>query len=142
MFNILEFMLARVVKLDVKAITQVVANRPRYCDPARRCHPLKPSRHIYPVAEDVVGLDYYVANMDSNAQANRAVLGEVGNARQHPTLDVSGGCNGVNYARELRQPTVAGRLEHAAFMFGDLGIDDLGPDSLQCNESPGLVFAH
>jgi hypothetical protein len=53
-----------------------------------------------------------------------------------PALD------GINGARELDQHTIAGGLDDAAVVRGNLGVDQLGAMRLECRERPRFVGLH
>ncbi|ESX63972.1 hypothetical protein X759_32575 [Mesorhizobium sp. LSHC420B00] len=63
-------------------------------------------------------------------------------ARLQPPLDVDRTGNGVNNAGELSQNPIAGRLENPTHVFGDLWIDQLGPQRPQRSQRAHLVMAH
>ena len=48
----------------------------------------------------------------------------------------------IDYAWEFQQQTVTGRLDDAAVMFGDLGINKLPPMGFQRGQGPTVVHAH
>ena len=90
---------------------------------------LEPRRHVDAVAEDVVALDDDVAEIDADAEFDAAVLRHVGVALAHPALDFGGAGDRVHDARELHQHAVAGQLDDAPLMLGDLGVDQLARDA-------------
>jgi hypothetical protein len=47
----------------------------------------------------------------------------------------------IDYALEFQQQTITGRLDDAAVMFGDLGINKLPPMGFQRRQGATLVHA-
>ena len=63
-------------------------------------------------------------------------------SRGHRPLHLNRAAHGVDDAGELDQQAVAGGLDDAAAMLGDLRVDQLAPDRLQPRERAFLVRAH
>ena len=98
-------------------------------------------RDIDAVAENVGAVDDHVADIDADAEFDAALFRDAGVALGHDALDVEGAARGVNGTSELGQHAIAGRLDDAAAMFGDFGIDDrflrvLRPASVASSSSP------
>ena len=94
------------------------------------------------VAEDVAFVDDDVADVDADAKHDPAVVGDIGIALDHAALNVDSAAHGIDRAGEFDQDPIAGRLDDAALMFGDLGVDELAPASLERRERALLVSAH
>ena len=60
----------------------------------------------------------------------------------HLALDVGRARDRVHDARELHQHAVAGELDDAAPVLGDLGVDQFLAMRLERRERGGLVYAH
>ena len=63
-------------------------------------------------------------------------------APRHPALNLGGAGHRVDDAVELDQHAVAGRLDDAAAVLGDGGIDELEAMGLEARERPRLVDLH
>ena len=99
-------------------------------------------RDIHAVAEDVVALDDDVAEIDADAELDAPVLRHIGVALAHAALDLGGAGDRVHHARELHQHAVAGELDDAPLVLGDLGVDQLVAMRLERGKRAGLVSAH
>jgi hypothetical protein len=66
--NILEVLLAQIGELDIDFATNLIIGRRRNADAARFGDTLKPCRNIDAVAENVMGFDDYVADIDTDAK--------------------------------------------------------------------------
>ena len=62
--------------------------------------------------------------------------------RSPSALDLGGAGDGVHDARELHQHAVAGELDDAPLVLGDLGVDQLLAMRIQRGKRGGLVGAH
>ena len=111
-------------------------------DAAGRGDALQPRGHVHAVAENVVALDDDVADIDADAELDAAAFGHVGVALAHLALDFSGTGDRIHHARELDQHAVAGQLDDAAAMLGDLGVDEFVAMRLERRERGGLIDAH
>ena len=80
----------------------------------------EPRRDIDPVAEDVAVLDDDVALVDADAELDAPLGRDVGVALGHLALHLGGAAHRVDHAGELDQQAVAGRLDDAAAVLGDL----------------------
>jgi hypothetical protein len=95
-----------------------------------------------PIAEDVVLLSDYVAEVHPNAESDALVFGRFGIALSHPALDLDGTAHSINNARKLSKETVAGILDDAAAVLRDLRVDQLLEMRLQPLVRPLLIRAH
>ena len=108
----------------------LIVDDARYADPARLGDPLQPGRDIHPVAVDVVALDDDVAEVDADPEYDPLVFRDRDVALGHPALHRDRAGDGLDDAREFDQDAVAGRLDDAALVLGDLGIDQFAPQRL------------
>src|SRR5437870_542501 len=136
--NVLELLFAAVFKRYLKAIPNVIANRLRNGDATRLRHTFKARGHIHAVAVDVVAFDNDVAQINPDAELDRALRC----SRAHRGLNLRRAGDSVHHARKLGQHTVTGEFNNAAAMLGDLGIDYFLPDLLELSQRPGFVMAH
>ena len=68
--------------------------------------------------------------------------GHAGIALGHAALHLDRAAHRIDDAGELHQQAVAGGLDDAAAVFGDLRIDQLAPMALEAREGRALVAAH
>ena len=104
---------------------------------------LEPRRDVDAVTEDVVALDDDVAEIDADAELDASVLRHVLIALDHRPLDLGGTGDRVHDARKLDQHAVAGDLDDAALVLGDLADRPARRRMrLQRSERAGLVQPH
>ena len=120
----------------------MVAHRRRYGDPARRGDALEPRGHVHAVAKYVVAFHDDVAEIDADTEFDAPRLRHVNVAFAHLALDIGGAGHRVHDARELHQHAVAGQLDDAAPMLGDLRVDQLAAVRLEGRERGALVGPH
>ena len=72
----------------------------------------------------------------------RRLLRHIGVALAHLALDLGGAGDRVHHARELHQHAVAGQLDDAPLMLGDLGVDEFLAMRVERRERRRLVDAH
>src|SRR5262249_41223060 len=83
-----------------------------------------------------------VADIDADAELNPLVGCNLGIALKHPALDIHRAAHRVDNADKFHQHTVAGGLDDAAAVLGDLRIDQLLAVHLQLAQRAFLVGAH
>jgi hypothetical protein len=71
-----------------------------------------------------------------------SVSGHISVALGHAALDVDGAPYRVNHADEFHQHPIPGRLDDAAPMLGDLGVDQVPAMPLELAKRPLVVGAH
>src|SRR5207249_7534876 len=99
----------------------------RNADSTELRYPLQPSRHIHPIAEQVLTLDHHVTEIDAYTELDPLLGRETGIAAVHPALDINGTPNRVHYGGKLNENAVAGGLHDPAAMERNGGIDQLAP---------------
>ena len=140
--DVLQRLLAGVLEGEVEPVADMIAHRCRDADAARLGDALQARRHIDAVAENVAVLDDDVAEIDADAELDAAVLRHVGVAAGHAALDFGGAGDSVHHAREFHQHAVAGQLDDAALVLGDLAVDQFLAMRLERGKRGGLVDAH
>ena len=95
----------------------------------------EPRRDVDAVAEDVAVLDDDVADIDADAELDAPLRRHVGVALGHPALHLDGAAHRIDDAGELDQQAVAGGLDDAAAVLGDLRIDQLAAMRLAARAS-------
>jgi hypothetical protein len=109
-------------------------------DTARRCLTLEPGGDVDALAEDVVAVDDDVAEVDADAELERAFGGQV--TLGHGALHGDCALDGVDHTGELDQRPVAHGLDDAPVPRGDGRIERLAPETPQCGDGAGLVRFH
>jgi hypothetical protein len=94
------------------------------------------------VAVNVLLVDDDVAEIDADAELDAALLGDAVIAQRDLVLDFDGTTHRIDDAGEFDQQPVAGGLDDAAAVLGDLGIRQLAPQRRQSRERTFLVVAH
>jgi len=102
----------------------------------------QPRGDIDAVAEDVVAIGNHVAEIDPNAKAQAALLGEIQIAVGHRALNFARTAHRVDHAGEFRQHPIAGGLDDPAVMLADLRIDHFAQMRLEAFVSAFLIGAH
>jgi len=60
----------------------------------------------------------------------------------HTTLQLGGACNRIHNTGKLHQHSVAGQFDDSSLMLADFGINEIGPQRVQCRERAGFVRTH
>ena len=127
--NILQTELAQIDEICVDLASNLLVRGRRNANAARLSNTLKPRRNIDAIAEDVVGIDNDVANIDPDSVPELRV-GCTCCALRHSPLNCNRASHGIDGTCELDQHAVAGRLDNPAFALSDFGIDEFAPYSL------------
>jgi len=90
----------------------------------------------------VVIRDDDVAEVDADPEYDLLFLGRPSIALSHPPLHRNRASDGLNDTRKFYQDAVAGRLDDAALMFGDLRVDKFPAMGSEPGKSASLVLAH
>jgi hypothetical protein len=114
----------------------------RRADATRLGERLKPGCDIDAVTMDVAVLDDHLRPIDIDAKLNALVGGNVGVVSRHLVLHRDGAGDGFDDAGELDQQPVAGRLDHARPVLGDLRVDQLAAQRLQTRKCALFVLPH
>ena len=126
--DVLDMLVAHILQGERNLAMDLVGDNLRQADPAGRGEPLDAGRDIDAVAIDVVLDGHDVAEIDADAEIHAPVIGLGGIERRHGALDLDCAAYRIDDAGELDQQPVARRLEDAAVMLGDLGIEQGAAD--------------
>src|SRR3974377_566176 len=112
----------------VSAVCEPAGRRPlappaAYRDPTGIGQGLQPGGNVDAVSVDIVVIANDVAEIDPHPQLNAAFGGNVGIAFDHAALNLDGVPDRFDDAGKLDQDAVAGRLDDAAAMLGDLRVE-------------------
>jgi hypothetical protein len=121
--DVFERLLAHVFESEVEAARRIFLNARGDTDTARLGEAFEAGRDIDAVSEDVAVLDDDVALVNADAEFDAMLR-----ATQR-----------TDDTRKLDEQTVAGGLDEAAAMSGDLRVDHLGAERLQPAEGPFFV---
>src|SRR5205814_4760318 len=103
---------------------------------------LYPRGDIDAVAVEVVALDDHVAEIDADAQLDAAVRRDARVPLGHRLLHRDRAAHRIDDAGKLHQHAVAGGLDDAAPVLGDLRVEELAAQSLEAFERAFLVRPH
>ena len=140
--DVLELLLAHVGHVDGKLALDLLKSIVRKTNRARRGQRLDPCGDVDAVAVDVALVDDDIADVDADAEFDAAVFGNVRIALGGTALRVEREAHRVDGAGEFHQRAVAGGLDDAAVMFGNLGMEQFAPDRLYRGKGAFLVGAH
>ena len=140
--DVLHRVLAAVDEGDVYVTADMLTDGVGDRDAARLGQALDAGRNVDAVAEDVLAFDDDVADMDADPVLQRLVLRDAVDPIGHRRLHGDAALDGVDGRGELDQKAIARRLDDAAPMLRDRGIDDLGARGLEARERATLAMAH
>ena len=140
--NVLELLLAHVADIERELALDLLVGVVGKADAAGLGQRLHASRNVDAVAVDVALIDDDVADVDADAELDPAIFGNVGVALGHGALDFHRAAHGIDRARKFDQRAVTRRLDDAAAMLRNLGIDEFASVRLERCERAFLVDAH
>ncbi len=100
-----------------------------------RCQRFKPRGKVHAVTVEIVAIDDQVADVETDAEPDVAVLGDALIAFGHPALDFDGTARGGQDRSELHQKPVAHHLEDAPPCLAMVG----SKNSRRCRFSAAIV---
>ena len=104
--------------------------------------PFQAGGDVDAVAVDVLAFDDDVAQVDADAELDARLVGRAAVAVGHAGLDGDGAAHRLDGAGEIDQQAVAGALDDAAAVGGDMRLDQLAEVALQALQRAFLVAAH
>ena len=140
--DVLQTLRADVFEHDLNLALDVIIGGAGDQDAARLGDRLQPRCDVDAVAIEVAALDHDVAEIDTDAQDDVAILGLTAVRGGHALLQIDGALHGVDGAGELDQHAVAGHLEDAALMLGDQWLQHLLAPGLERGQRAGLIVLH
>src|SRR5208283_3601428 len=140
--NVFDVLLAEILECEIELVTDLVAHDPADADSAGLGQGFEAGGDIDAVAINVALVDDDVAEVDADAELYPFVGRHVGVAPDHFALDLDGIAHRIDDAGELGQEAVAGGLDDAAPVLGDLGVAELAPYRRQRDQGAFLVGAH
>ena len=140
--QILDALLAQILKHHAEPVPGLIANRARDADAAGFGELLQARGHVHAIAEDVVVLADHVAEVEADAKADLAPRRRVAVAPRHTPLDLDRARHRIRDARELDQHAIPGGLDQPAPVVGDRRIDQLQTMGLETRERARLIGFH
>ena len=132
--DVLELLLADIGKLHIELVGDLIADRLAYADTTGQCMFLQPRRDIDPVAENVVAVDQYVAEIDADAQKYLAARFDIGIASRQSALNFERTFDRIRSTREFCEHAVAGSLDDAAAILDDGRVDQFEAMGLEAGK--------
>src|SRR6202022_2455790 len=120
--NVLDLLFAQILEDKGQPVAHLVMDRVGDEDAAGIGERFDPGGDVDAVAIKIVALDDHVAEIDADAQLDAAVRRDVAVALAYRLLHRDCAAHRVDDARKLHQQAVAGGLDEAAVMLGDLRI--------------------
>ena len=134
--DVLEFALAEIDERGGHLALDLAMGLARDTQSARLGGLLQTRGDVNTVAENIAVLNHDVAQVDPDSEDDSLVV-----TSGHRVLDRDGATDGVDDAGELGQEPIAHRLNDAAAVLGDRGVDHLGAARLEARQRPRLVGA-
>src|SRR6266404_6944100 len=119
----------------------MVPNSTRDANSARLRKSLQAGRDIHGVAEEIVALNYDVADVDADAEPHLLADRSIRIRLRDGVLDRDSTLHGVNGAGEIGDEAIASRGEDPTAMRGDQSIDD-NPVRVKGSERADLIEPH
>jgi len=140
--DVLDLLLAQILKDKGQPVAHLIVDRIGDEHSAGIGERLDPRSDVDAVAIEVVALDDHVAEIDADAQFDAAVCRDARMPLGHRLLHRNRAANRIDDARKFHQHSVAGGLDDAAMVLGDLRIEELMAQRFQAFERTLLVRPH
>ena len=135
-WNVFDFVLAKVVELDLDAIAHLPEGIVGERDATRLGQRFEPRGDVDALSVDIFPLGNDVAEMHAHAKLERSI------AFRRMGLPAKRAFDGIDYAGEFGQIAVAHTLDDAALVLGDGRFDDASLIRLQQFQRARLIRAH
>jgi len=140
--DILNLLLADVLKCAFEPALDLIVHEARDADPARIGDALQSRGDVDAVAVNIAVFDDYIARVDADAELDALVLGGCIIPCRHPPLQRDGAVDRFDDAWKFDQDSVAGGLDDAPLVFGDLRVDQITAQRPEAHKGAGLVPFH
>jgi hypothetical protein len=121
--NVFEVLLAEISELNANSAYDTFIGRRGNADAAGFCDTFKPRRNIHAVAEDIMWLDNYVADIYADTESDTGIFRVGGCKFFDASLKLHSGSDRFNRVWKFCQKPVAGMLDDAAAVLRDRGRD-------------------
>jgi hypothetical protein len=135
-------LLSQILEDKGQPVTDVVMDGIGDEHPAGIGQGFDPRSDVDPIAINVVGLDDDVAEIDADTQLDAIVRLDAGVPRGHPLLHFDRAAHRIDDAGKFHQHAVAGGLDNAAAVLGDLRIEELAAQRFEAFVRAFLVRPH
>lgn len=140
--DVLDMLRAEIIKTEAQLIEDLIAHDSAYANPARLSQHFQARRDIDAITKDVIAINDDVTKIDTDTKVQSLIRGNAFVALGHAPLDVNCAAHCIDNTREFQQQPVTGRLDDAAVMLRDLGVDELSPVRFQCRQRATIVHTH
>jgi hypothetical protein len=140
--DVLDLLLAQILERHIELVAHLVAHNLADADPAGLGKGFEPRGDIDAIAVDVARFDDDVAEIDADAELDARCLRDAVIAQCHLALQFDRAAHCIDNAGKLDQEPVAGGLDDAAAMIGDLGVRYFASHRRQRRVRALLVRAH
>src|ERR1700677_3877888 len=125
--DVLDDLFAQVGKGERELVSDLIVRRARYAQAPRLAESFQAGGNVDAIAIKVAVVDDDVADVDADSKDDALVLADVCVATEHAALNRNRALDRIDDAAEFDQRAVTGRLDDAAMMAGDRGLDQLAP---------------
>jgi len=140
--DVLDLLLAQILKDKGQPVAHLIVDRIGDEHSAGIGERLDPRSDVDAVAVEVVAFDDHIAEIDADAQFDALVRRDACVPLRDRLLHLDRATHRIDDAGKLHQYTVAGGLDDAAVVLGDLRIEELMAQRLEAFERAFLVRAH
>ena len=140
--DVLDLLLAQILEDEGQPVAHVVVDRIGDEHPAGIGQGFDPRGDVDAVAIEVVALDDHIAEIDADAQLDAVVRRDARVPLGHRLLHLDGAAHRIDDAGKFHQHAVAGGLDDAAVVLGDLRIEELAAQRFEAFERALLVRPH
>ena len=135
-------LLAHIFESKIEPVANMVADWSGDRYPARRSDALQARCDVDPVAKNILSLHNDVAHVHSHAKFDALILRRTDISFSDATLQLGGARHCVHDTGELYQHSVTGQFDDSSLMLADFGINEIGPQRVECCERARFVRSH
>src|SRR6516165_2614358 len=140
--DVFDLLLPQILKGKRQPVADLVMDRVGDEDPARIGQRFQPRRNVNTVAVEVVVFDDHVAEIDADTELDAGLCPNTRVPLGHGLLHLDRATHRVDDAGKFHQQPVAGGLDDAAMVLGDLRIGELAAQCFEADERALLVRSH
>jgi hypothetical protein len=139
--DVLEGLLSNVSELNRDLASNLIVGGRRDTNATRLSDPLKPSRYVDAISENVIALDQYVTKVDPDPKQHTSVLRDTFIPLGHHGLHSYRAFDRIDHRGKLKQHPVPCGLHEAAAVFRHESVGNLAVFA-ECAGGADLVEAH